>query len=186
MTTHRNMSFFKPMLPVLAGTLGTLGVLGGIYNIVDPEKGSEAFGLLLPSSSSTTTTTSSSSGSTAEKATTPARSSPTETAFQQAYIRVHGLRDLATGLTTLGMVLYWQFSDVCQTSPLAALMLKRYLGVGFVVGSFVGYGDGMILSVFGTWEGVQGEHAELARNKGRAHAVLAVGITALGVALLAT
>ncbi|KAK7432993.1 hypothetical protein QQZ08_000464 [Neonectria magnoliae] len=80
------MSIPRPALPVFTSVLGVLGVAGGIYDFVSPAEGAKGFAPL----------------------------SAHVKALDHAFILVHGIRNIGVGLTTLGLVLFWQFSPLCQ------------------------------------------------------------------------
>ena len=160
-TSSLSLSSLKPALPVFTGLLGVLGLGGGIYNFANPVEGARAFGLVAPS------------GVSSQAA-----------AFQTAYIRIHGIRNIGMGLVNLSLVLFWQFSDLCRTSPIAAEALKRILAINFLLGPIVGLGDAWILKQFADSPGVEPEAANLGREKSQGHAVTAVLIASLGLGWL--
>lgn len=160
-TSSLSLSSLRPALPVFTGLMGLLGLGGGIYNFADPVEGAKGFGLIAPSGT----------GSHAA-------------AFETAYIRIHGIRNLGMGLVNLGLVLYWQYSDLCRTSPIAATAVQRVLGISFLLGTIVGLGDAWILKQFADSPGVEAEAANLGREKSQGHAVMAVAIASLGLGWL--
>jgi hypothetical protein len=157
------LSSLKPALPIFTGLLGLLGLGGGIYNFIDPHGGAKGFGLIAPTSNQ-----------------------PHAAAFQQAYVRIHGLRNAGVGLTNLALLLYLQFSDVCQTSPVAAAAVRKCLGIGLTLGTLVGLGDAWILRRFEGSAGVEGEAKTLAAEKSTAHALTSLVILSVGLGWLYT
>lgn len=158
-------------LPVLVGVLSSLALLGGAYNFAAPLEGAKAFGLL------------------------PADGGKkTPSAFETAYIRVHGIRNIGVGLGNAGLLLYWLFSDTCRQSVVAEQVVRRCLGIGLVTGTVVGMGDAWILNQYyqdiESEVGQQGDKSglkearELASAKSKGHAFTAVGILAVGLGLL--
>ncbi|ETN47060.1 uncharacterized protein HMPREF1541_01250 [Cyphellophora europaea CBS 101466] len=156
-----SLSSLRPALPIFTGLLGVVALGGGAYNFVSPLEGAKGFGLLAP-----------------------AKDAAHADAFQEAYIRVHGIRNIGTGLSTLTLVLMWQFSDLCRTSPIAALAVKRCMGISLVLGTTVGLGDAWILKQYAESPGVGQEAVALARGKSTAHAVTALVIASVGLGWL--
>ncbi|KAF4455767.1 hypothetical protein F53441_1966 [Fusarium austroafricanum] len=147
-------------LPLFFGLMGTSV---GIYSFVSPFDAIRVFGLHPPAS---------------EKA-----SSSHSEAFQKSLIYAYGLRNVGTGLSTLGLYAFWQFSPICQVSPLAAAVTKKCMGLCFMIGTFVGVGDAVIIRQFANKEDVQGEAEEKAIAASISHGVTAVLIFATGLFL---
>ncbi|KAH7166288.1 hypothetical protein EDB81DRAFT_282821 [Dactylonectria macrodidyma] len=158
------MSLYRPALPIATSALGLLGIGSGIYNFIAPIEGAKGFGLQSTSTSST--------------------ASAHAKAIEGALIRVHGIRNIGVGLSTVSLVLFWQFSPLCQSSPLAALAVRRCLGITLTLGTIVGLGDAWILKQFSDTDGVESEAKELASAKGTAHAIMAIVISGLGLTYL--
>ncbi|KPM43914.1 hypothetical protein AK830_g2616 [Neonectria ditissima] len=157
------MSIPRPTLPIFTSVLGVLGIAGGVYNFVSPAEGAKGFGL------------------------TPASKTPPTAhskAFEHAFILVHGIRNVGVGLTTVGLVLFWQFSPLCRASPQAALAVRQCLGISLAAGTVVGLGDAWIIKRFSDAEGVETEAREVAVIQSAGHAVTAVAIAGLGLTYL--
>jgi hypothetical protein len=148
----------RPALPVFSGLLSLLALGGGIYNFIEPREGAKAFGLIAQSGSSSHTT-----------------------AFETAYIRIHGIRNIGNGLVNISLLLYLQFSDLCQTSPIAASTVKKCIGIGLTLGTVVGLGDAWILKQFADSPEVDGDAAKLAAAKSTGHALTSGVILGLGL-----
>ncbi|KAH7234911.1 uncharacterized protein BKA55DRAFT_579651 [Fusarium redolens] len=147
-------------LPLLFGVTGTSV---GIYSFVSPYNAMRLFGLDAPATEKTTSSQSD--------------------AFQKSLIYASGLRNIGTGLSTLGLYAFWQFSPICQVSPLAAAVTKKCMGICFMFGTLVGVGDAVIVRQFANKEFVQGEAEEKAVNASISHGVTAVVILATGLFL---
>ncbi|KAF4964751.1 hypothetical protein FSARC_7350 [Fusarium sarcochroum] len=147
-------------LPLLFGLTGTSV---GIYSFVSPNNAIRMFGLQGPA--------------------TEKGSSSHSDALQRSLIYACGLRNIGTGLSTLGLFAFWQFSPICQVSPLAAAVTKKCLGIGFMFGTIVGVGDAVIIRQYANREFVQGEAEETAANASISHGVTAVLILATGLFL---
>ncbi|KAF5020285.1 hypothetical protein F66182_7661 [Fusarium sp. NRRL 66182] len=157
-------SAFSPASAVSALPLlfGLTGISIGIYSFVSPNNSIRLFGLQAPP---------------ADKG--PASHSAT---FQKALIYASGLRNIGTGLSTLGLFAFWQFSPICQVSPLAAAVTKKCLGICLMFGTVVGVGDAVVVRKFANSESIQGEVEveEEAANASIGHGVTAVVIFATG------
>ncbi|EWZ33339.1 hypothetical protein FOCG_15673 [Fusarium oxysporum f. sp. radicis-lycopersici 26381] len=147
-------------LPLLFGVTGTSI---GIYSFVSPYNAMRLFGLHTPATEKTA-------------------SSQSE-AFQKSLIYASGLRNIGTGLSTLGLYAFWQFSPICQVSPLAAAVTKKCMGICFMFGTLVGVGDAVVVRQFANKEYVQGEAEEKAANASISHGITAVVILATGLFL---
>ena len=148
-------------MPVFTGTLSLLGLAGGLYNFVQPLEGAKGFGLIAP-----------------------AATSQHATAFQTAYIRIHGIRNIGTGVVNIGLLLYLQFSNLCQTSPIAAEAVKKCIGLGLTLSTVVALGDAWILKQFADSPGVNSEGAQLGAAKATGHALTSGIILGLGLCWL--
>ncbi|KAF5551208.1 hypothetical protein FMEXI_3324 [Fusarium mexicanum] len=146
--------------PLLFGVTGTSI---GIYSFVSPYNAMRLFGLHATAADKT--------------------SSPQAEAFQKSLIYATGLRNIGTGLSTLGLYAFWQFSPICRVSPLAAAVTKKCMGICFMIGTFVGVGDAVIVRQFANKEYVQGEAEDKAANASISHGITAVLILATGLFL---
>ncbi|KAF5597018.1 hypothetical protein FPANT_4172 [Fusarium pseudoanthophilum] len=146
--------------PLLFGVT-SIGI--GIHSFVSPYNSMRHFGLQAPA---TEKTSSSQSG-----------------AFQKSLIYASGLRDIGTGLSTLCLYAFWQFSPICQVSPLAAAITKKCMGICFMFRTFVEVGDAVIVRQFGNKEYVRGEAEEKAASASINHGIVAVLTLATGLFL---
>jgi hypothetical protein len=146
-------------LPLLFGLTGTSI---GIYSFVSPYDAIRLFGLQNTSS---------------KKATAKSE------AFQKSLIYTSGLRNIGTGLSTLGLFAFWQFSPICQVSPLAAAITKKCMGICLMFGTLVGVGDAVLVRQFANKEFIQGEAEDKATKASISHGVSAVLILATGLFL---
>ena len=171
-TSTLGLPFHIPqaVFPTLVGLLSVTALGGGIFNFVNPLEGAKGFGLL-PS-----------------KGGSQATLSP----FEQAYIRVHGIRNVGVGLGNFVLLAYWAFSD----NPAVGRIVRTCLGLGIVAGTVVGLGDAWILKQYakdiaastadvGDEKGAK-EVTTLAEGKGTGHAVTAMVIFAVGAGMLLT
>ncbi|KAG8672525.1 hypothetical protein FPOAC1_005801 [Fusarium poae] len=147
-------------LPVLFGVTGTSV---GIYSFVSPYNAIRLFGLYSTSTEKTT-------------------ASHLE-AFQKSLVYTYGLRNIGSGLSTLGLFAFWQFSPICQVSPLAAAVVKRCMGICFICGSLVAAGDAVVVRRFANQEHIQGEFEEKATKASISHAITGVAVLATGLFL---
>ncbi|KAM0250786.1 hypothetical protein ACHAP5_002003 [Fusarium lateritium] len=147
-------------LPLLFGLTGTSI---GIYSFVSPFDAIRLFGLQNQSSKKTSSTQSE--------------------AFQKSLIYASGLRNISTGLSTLGLFAFWQFSPICQVSPLAAAITKKCMGICFMFGTLVGVGDAVLVRQFANKEFIKGEAKDKATQTSIGHGVSAVLILATGLFL---
>lgn len=108
---------------------------------------------------------------------------PSPSPIEKALIQVHGIRNIASGSSLLGLGSYYFFSKRCR-DPVAANTVRKCIGITFLVGSLVGFGDGWILGQFARDGSVTGEVEVLAMDKSKGHTTLAVPIAMLGCALL--
>lgn len=145
-------------LPTFTTLLGLLSLGGGIYNFANPAAGATGFGLTPPNITST---------------------SP----FETAYIRVHGIRNIAGGLTNLALISFWQFSGFCRDNPAAAAAVRRCLGLSLTIGTVVGLGDAWIVGRYAK-DVEEGEVKETAKGKSMGHAGMAVVIAGVGLGML--
>ncbi|KIW93150.1 uncharacterized protein Z519_05755 [Cladophialophora bantiana CBS 173.52] len=147
-------------LPALTGLMGTMGIATGFYSFRAPVDAETMFGILVPSSVNT---------------------SPELWTWQQAQIYTRGLRDLAGGLSIVGITAFWRFSSLCQSSPVAALTAKRCLGIIFLTGSIIGGGDGLVIQWFARGDGTSEKAREVGKKAGLGHLVMTLPILALGL-----
>ncbi|KAF4960176.1 hypothetical protein FGADI_1195 [Fusarium gaditjirri] len=147
-------------LPLLFGVTSTSI---GIYSFVSPYNAMRLFGLQAPSPEKTA-------------------SSQSE-ALQKSLIYASGLRNIGTGLSTLGLYAFWQFSPICKVSPLAAAVTKKCMGICFMFGTVVGVGDAVIVRQFANKEYVQGGEEDKASSASISHGITAVVILATGLFL---
>ncbi|KAM0345082.1 hypothetical protein ACHAPU_006968 [Fusarium lateritium] len=153
-------------LPLLFGLTGTSI---GIYSLVSPYDAIRLYGLQKPSS---------------RRSSSKRSSSSTESdAFQKSLIYSSGLRNIGTGLSTLGLYAFWQFSPICQVSPLAGAITKKCMGICFMFATCVGVGDAVVVRQFANKEYVQGAAADKATKSSIGHGISAVLILATGLFL---
>jgi hypothetical protein len=138
-----------------------MGILNGVYSLTSPSDAETVFGLPVPRSISDS----------------PTKNLPT---WQVAQSYARGLRNLAGGLSIVGITAFWRFSPLCVASPVARLAAQRCLGVIFLTGSIIGLGDGVVVSRFAEGEGTDQEARKVARKAGLGHLVMVVPILALG------
>ncbi|KAF5567934.1 hypothetical protein FNAPI_510 [Fusarium napiforme] len=160
MATEITTTTVVTAFPLLFGVTSTSI---GIYSFVSPYNAMRLFGLHAPEAEKTS---SSQSG-----------------AFQKSLIYASGLRNVGSGLSTLGLYAFWQFSPICQVIPLAAAITKKCMGICFMFGTFVGVGDAVIVRQFGNKEYVRGEAEEKAASASINHGITAVLILATGLFL---
>lgn len=162
--SSRSFSLPASLLPSLVGVLSTAGLLGGIYNFAAPLEGARGFGLL------------------------PTSPPNQLTAFQKAYIRIHGIRNIGIGLGNFSLLTYWYLSD----SPIVRDTVRRCIGWGLVMGTVVGMGDAYILKAYAgelteasdSGEKDVKEAKDLATSKGTAHAITGLIILGVGFGLV--
>ncbi|KIX96614.1 uncharacterized protein Z520_07880 [Fonsecaea multimorphosa CBS 102226] len=147
-------------LPALTGLMGTMGIVTGLYSFRAPVDAETLFGILVPSS---------------------VNASKELSTWQHAQTYTRGLRNFAGGLSIVGITVFWRFSSLCQSSPVAALTAKRCLGIIFLTGSVIGAGDGLIINQFARGEGISEKAREVAKKAGLGHLVMALPILALGL-----
>lgn len=158
-------------LPTFTTLLGTLGMANGLYSLSSPTEAAEAVGVVVvPSPSASSQKEISSSQSVDGSA--------------KAYIHFMGARNLASGTSLLALTAYWQFSSLCRTSPLAALAVKRSLGILLLTGTTVAFADGVIISRFAREAGISDKAREVGSKAGPGHMAMAVPILGLALAYL--
>jgi hypothetical protein len=149
-----------PAFPVL---LGLTGATVGLYSFLSPNQTIRKFGLCAP---------------TTEK---DSISSHVE-AFQRSLIYAYGIRNVGTGLATLGLVGFWQFSSICQ-DPLAALVARKCLGICLITGTVVALGDSWLVGQFAKDQNVLGQAKKEASAASMSHVVTSIFILATGLFL---
>ncbi|KAF4997512.1 hypothetical protein FGRMN_3876 [Fusarium graminum] len=157
-------------LPLLFGLTGTSI---GIYSLVSPYDAIRLYGLQKPSSSSSSRRSSSRKSS----------SSTESDAFQKSLVYSAGIRNIGTGLSTLGLYAFWKFSPICKVSPLAGAITKKCMGICFMFATFVGVGDAVVVRQFANKDFVQGSAADKATKSSISHGISAVLILATGLFL---
>lgn len=167
-----NMSTLRYALPILSGALWTLAVVPASYDFINPREGAKLFGLIIPASPNST------------KASTSDRDSDGVTPTEKALIRIHGIRNFASGAGGMGLLALLYFSPLCKDSPAAAEAVRKSIGVLLVVGSTVGFTDGWILKQFEQERGISAEAKELAGKQAQGHTFTAMMIFGLGAAWL--
>lgn len=158
-------SLRSPALPILSGLVGTMGIANGLYSFNAPVGSATTFGILVPSSV----------GASRELQT-----------WQKSQTRVHGIRNLAGGMSILGIIAFWRFSSICQSSPVAAQAAKNCLGIILLTGSIIGAGDGLIIDQFVKGQDTSEEAKEVGNKASRGHLWMSVPILALGLSLVLT
>lgn len=153
------------VLPTITSLLGLTGLGGGLYSFIAPEKVIRGFGLGPPPPKDHT--------------------SMHAQAFQRSAIYAYGIRNLASGLTVLGLTAFWQLSYSYQIDPFAAELTSRCLGICLTVGTVVALGDAWIVGQFAKSDGVSEDAKEEAGRASLGHAIVAVPVLATGIALLA-
>ncbi|KIW76647.1 hypothetical protein Z517_09091 [Fonsecaea pedrosoi CBS 271.37] len=148
-------------LPVLTGLMGTMGIVTGLYSFKAPVDAETLFGILVPSS---------------------VQASKELSSWQKAQTYTRGLRNFAGGLSIVGITLFWRFSSLCQSSPVAAVTARRCLGIIFLTGTVIAGGDGLVITQFAHAEGISKEAKEVAEKTGTGHLVMTLPILALGLA----
>jgi len=161
-TLGLNLATLRSALPLLTGISSLLAIGGGLYDLQAPSQGSKVFGILVSERDSTTS------------------SSSSPTPVEKAYIQVHGIRTLASGLSCLGLLLFLQFSDLTRTSPAAATAARKAIGIITLAIAPVCLLDSWVLSDLARGESLAGDTVDLARQKSAAHAFTAIPILALG------
>lgn len=157
-----NLATLRSGLPLLTGISSLLAISGGLYDLRAPTQGSKVFGILVAE----------------EDSTSPSPSSPTP--VEKAYIQVHGIRTISSGLSCLGLLLFLQFSDLTRTSPPAATAMRKAVGVITLAIAPVCLLDSWVLAGLARSQGLSGDTVALARQKSAAHAFTAIPIVALG------
>ena len=152
-------------VPALPDLFGLTGAGVGIYGFVSPNQAARLSGLHAP------TTDRVSPSSHAE-------------AFQRSLSHTYGIRNVGTGLATLGLVSFWQLSTICHENPIAALVARKCLGICFLTGSIVGLGDAWIIGQFAKDDAVSGDAESEASKASVNHGITAVFILATGLLLL--
>lgn len=157
-----NLATLHSGLPLLTGISSLLAISGGLYDLQAPSQGSKVFGILVADEDSNTS------------------SSSPPTPVEKAYIQVHGIRTIASGLSCLGLLLFLHFSDLTRTSPTAATAMRKAIGVITLAIAPVCLLDSWVLAGLAQSQGVSGDTAALARQKSAAHAFTSIPIVALG------
>ncbi|KAF2795754.1 hypothetical protein K505DRAFT_348408 [Melanomma pulvis-pyrius CBS 109.77] len=169
MTDQSSKLYIPPtrslILPTIATLLGLTGVGGGVYTFISAQDAIRSFGLRPPPSSTKTAL------------------SKHADAFEQSMIHVYGIRNLGVGLSTLGLTAFWKLSPTCQTSPLAADISKKCLGICMMFGTLVALGDAWIVRQFGKSSELEEEARIEASKASTGHALVSVPILATGLTL---
>lgn len=157
-------------LPIFTGLLGTMGIASGLYGLTAPADADNVFGLVAPRSVS---------------------ASKDLQAWQRAQAYARGIRVFVGGVSIVGMTAFWQFSSMCQASPLAALAAKRSLGIVFLTGTVIAAGDGLIVGQFVQSQGAatssaSEEDKEAGKKASLGHLIMAAPILAIGLSCFLT
>lgn len=153
----------QPLFPtpiILPGTttlLGLTALTSGLYSLSAPLTVIKGFGLTPP----------------------PSPSSPHASTFQTSLIHAYAVRNIGSGLSTLGLTLAWYL----QREAADREVVKRCLGVVFVSGSVVAFGDAWLVGKFAGGE-VDEEAGELGRKQAWGHAWAGAIIVVVGGSLL--
>ncbi|KAK5941680.1 hypothetical protein PMZ80_005630 [Knufia obscura] len=155
-TLGLNLATLRSTLPYLTGALHTTGALSGIYFLLAPSEGAKLFGI-------------------------PFRNDSAPTPTENAYTKLHGIRDLTTALAGLRLINYaTKLED--QGHTVAARAVGHAVGGLLFVGAAFAVGDGLVSGRYARDEGVKGEDEELAKNLTTSHFAVAVPIALLGMA----
>lgn len=152
-------------VPVTTALFGFMALGGGAWTFLSP--GADAarlFGIVLPRSI-------------AGASTIPAAEEAENR--QRAYIRIHGIRNFASGAGLLGLTAFWTLSSLCRDSPAASEAVKKSFGILLATGSLVGLADGYILSEYKESKGLSSEGQEVATKQSQGHFLTALPIMAL-------
>lgn len=147
-----------------------MGIASGLYGFAAPTDADSAFGLVVPRSVS---------------------ASKHLQAWQKAQTYARGIRVFVGGVSIVGMTAFWRFSPMCQASPLAALAVKRCLGIVFLTGTVIAAGDGLIVGQFVQSEeeatsSASQEAKEAGKKASLGHLVMAAPILAVGISCFFT
>ncbi|KAK2000474.1 hypothetical protein LX36DRAFT_424750 [Colletotrichum falcatum] len=164
-TLNPSPTFWRPAaLPLFTGVLALLGAADGVFNLVKPESGAATFGLV-----------------------PPRRESPTPSqfdAFHHALVKVKGARNLHMSSCILALLLYGQVSDVCRTSPAAAVAVRRCVGIVLTLGAGVGFSGAAVVAEYLRSPDASAEAVDVGTAKFKAHLITNVPIIALGLIYL--
>jgi hypothetical protein len=166
--------------PTGTAVLNSLGLCVGLYGFLCPgPNAAKLFGILLPPPPSRPTSKRASAAATDHRQTEA-------NARQRAWLRIYGIRNIASGLGQLGLVVFWGLSSTCRDSRLARDTVQKVIAVLLATGTCVGVADGWTLGQF-VQEGVEGgeglceEAKKLAAEKKFGHMgmmVLVLGLAA--------
>lgn len=142
------------ILPSLTLLLGTGGLAGGLLTINNPPQGSKLFGVPL----------------------SPNTASPT---VATAYIRTLGARNALSGLSLLTLTGLYGLAKFQSDVPVAAVAVKRCIGVVLAWGMCVGLSDSWVIGQYIDEAGIDEEEV---REKAAGHMWVApvVGLLGLG------
>ncbi|EFQ36724.1 hypothetical protein CGRA01v4_08451 [Colletotrichum graminicola] len=164
-TLNPSPAFWRPAaLPLFTSLLALLGAADGAFNLAKPESGAATFGLVPPHRDSLT---------------------PSQfDAFHHALIKIKGARNLHMSSCILALVLYGQFSDVCRASPVAAVAVRRCVGIVLTLGAGVGFSGAAVVTEYLKSPDASTEAVEVGIAKVKAHLLTNVSIVALGLMYL--
>ncbi|KAK1594145.1 uncharacterized protein LY79DRAFT_549990 [Colletotrichum navitas] len=164
-TLNPSPAFWRPAaLPVFTSLLALFGAADGVFNLAKPENGAATFGLVPPRRDSLT---------------------PSQfDAFHHALIKVKGARNLHMSSCILALILYGQFSDVCRASPVAAVAVRRCVGIVLTLGAGVGFSGAAVVTEYLRSPDASTEAVEVGIAKVKAHLLTNVPIVALGLVYL--
>lgn len=121
-----NLHTLHESLPYLTSLLGALGVIHGFVSFQNPALGAKSFGIDVGDQL---------------------------TPKDVAYTRVHGVRNIKDGALNIALSSYLVFSSACRSSPLAADVVRRCIGMTLLIRSTVGVVDGWTIGQYMKSEG---------------------------------
>lgn len=154
-------SLRSAVLPGLTVLLGTGGVLGGLYSFQSPFEWARQFGVVCSSDSKSSLE-------------------------HRALIQTIGIRNIASGGSLLALTAFWQFSALCRASPVAAVAVKRSLGLTLLVGTVVAMTDSVVLSQLAKGGSLSAEDEGFTTAASKGHAFISLPILGLALGYLLT
>jgi hypothetical protein len=149
-------------VPLASGLLSTLGASTGLYSFLRPGRdAAELLGIRLPPGT--------------------LNSNSEAASRQRAYICVHGIRNFASGVGGLSLLLFWWFSPLCRSSAAAAKAVQKAQAILMGVGAVVGIADGLVLSKYLESAGLSPEAKKFAEEKRLGHFAITLPVLAVSL-----
>lgn len=168
MSNFRLIPSSDTVITIIATALGLMGLGGGVCSFISPRDAIKLFGLIPPAPLPS------------DKVEPPNRVDD----FDMSMVRVYGIRNVGSGLSTIGLTALWKLSPAYRDTPALAGVAKTCVGISLTIGAVVAMGDAWIVRQFANSQELDSAIKKTATEASTSHAVISIPIFATGLACL--